>query len=259
MISVPITPDHQDYILQELEKLNVSSLDLDKTYEASLNIRMHEIQRKLANNESLSVWDVVSLQEIIKNDRVLNEKKNNIETGITKYESIVNGLEDKKRKIEGLRKINLAAAEDIRKFSEYYDTSGCWTKEAGTDDAIRDYLQQQNLKLEVWDMGDIPHQDAKFASIYATLASSALTGLFAYCAWHKYERGVSHALTLSYLTLISEFFLCDGVLDALFPTSKLAYYISSGIKIAVPTVVGGAVLFEKAKRFAEDRTGLRPR
>jgi hypothetical protein len=259
MISVPITPDHQDYILQELEKLNVSSLDLDKTYEASLNIRMHEIQRKLANNESLSVWDVVSLQEIIKNDRVLNEKKNNIETKITKYESIIKGLEDKKRKIEKMRAINEAARVDIEKYSQTYfiDWVHDYSRKTLTDDAIKSYLQQE-LELKV-KLNDIPHKDAKFASWYATLASSALTGLFAYYAWHNYERGVSNALSLSYSILLLEFLLCDTVLDAFFPTSKLAYYLSSGIRIAIPTVAGGAVLFEKAKRFAEDRTGLRPK
>jgi hypothetical protein len=224
-----------------------------------LDLRMYQIQNKLANNKSLSVWDVVSLQEIIKNDRVLNEKKNNIETEITKYESIIKGLEDKKGKIEGMRAINEAAEVDIEKYSQRYfiDWVRDYSGETLTDDAIKSYLQQE-LRLKV-KLNDIPHKDAKFASWYATLASSALTGLFAYCAWRKYEDGGSSAFALSSLILIPEFLICDALLDPLLPTSKLAYYISSGIRIAVPTVVGGAVLFEKAKRFVEDRTGLRPR
>jgi putative N-acetylmannosamine-6-phosphate epimerase len=72
---ITLTPEHQDYILQELEKMNISSLDLDEELKTRLDLRMRKIQSKLASNESLSLQDAISLQEIIKNNRPLNEKK----------------------------------------------------------------------------------------------------------------------------------------------------------------------------------------
>jgi pterin-4a-carbinolamine dehydratase len=214
---ITLTPEHQDYILQELEKMNISSLDLDEDLKTRLDLRMHKIQSKLASNESLSLQDAISLQEIIKNDRLLNEK----------------------RKIEGMRAINKAAEADIQKFSKFYQTyaflaeEGWVSKQATTDDAIRDYLQQQKLTLEVRDIGEIPHRDAKFASLYATAASSILTGLFAYYATRD-----KNVAVIPGIVFISEFMYCDFFLDSAFPTSTLVYYLSSGIRAAVPAVAG---------------------
>jgi hypothetical protein len=254
MATAPILPKHQKYILQELEKLNISSLDLDKTSETRLEIRMHEIQNKLAGGGNLTVLDIVSLQNIIEKDRSISLKEQSIKE-----------LEIQKNKLKKLRAINQAAEADIQKFSEHYYAweklkgKGDWTKDAGTDDAIRNYLQRQILPLEVWNINEIPHQDAKFASIYATLASSALTSLFFYYTWRGDRYALPNAALFSIFTLGAEILLCDVALDAGFPTSKLAYYISSGIRIAVPTIVGGFILAEKINSFAESRTGLRPR
>jgi hypothetical protein len=227
---ITLTPEHQDYILQELEKMNISSLE---DLKMRLDLRMGKIQSKLASNESLSLQDAISLQEIIKNDRILKEKKNNIETEITNYESIVKDLEDKKRKIEGMRAINEAAEVDIEKYSQRYLIDWEYDYSGGTltDDAIKSYLQQElGLKVK---LNDIPHKDAKFASLYATAASSILTGLFAYYATRD-----GRAVYLPGFVFIGELIVCDSFLDTAFPTSTLAYYLSSGIRAAVPAVAG---------------------
>jgi hypothetical protein len=172
-------------------------------------------------------------------------------------------LEDKKRKIEAIRTINEAAEADIQKFSGRYYTGlilrdsgqeGGWegwpTREATTDNAIRNYLGK-NLRLEVCDINEIPHKDAKFASIYATAASSILTGLFVYYATRDDETlkalppFVSYAIrdagpvkAFPVYVFTGEFVFCDMILDGWFPTSKLAYYLSSGIRVAVPAIAG---------------------
>jgi hypothetical protein len=177
---------------------------------------MGKIQKKLANNRSISLQDAISLQEIIKNDRPLNEKK----------------------KIEGMRTINEAAEVDIEKYSQRYFIDWAYDYSGGTltDDAIKSYLQQElGLKVK---LNDIPHKDAKFASLYATAASSILTGLLVYYAWHKEKDALEMASTLSCLIFMGEFAVCDVILDAGFSTSKVAYYLSSGIRVAVPAVVG---------------------
>jgi hypothetical protein len=214
--------------------MNISSLDLDEDLKMRLDLRMRKIKSKLASNESLSLQDAISLQEIIKNDRILKEKKNNIETEITNYESIVKDLEDKKRKIEGMRAINEAAEVDIEKYSQWYFINWAYdySGETLTGGAIKSYLQQElGLKVK---LNDIPHKDAKFASLYATAASSILTGLFAYYA----TRDGGALKDLPVFVFMGEVAFCDLFLDALFPTSTLAYYLSSGIRAAVPAVAG---------------------
>jgi hypothetical protein len=220
---VILTPEHHDYILQELERMNISSLDLDEDLKMRLDLRMGKIQKKLANNRSISLQDAISLQEIIKNDRPLNEK----------------------RKIEGMRTINRAAAADIEKYSQWYHIYWVcdYSEEALTDDAIKSYLQQE-LELKV-KLNDIPHKDAKFASLYATAASSILTGLFAYYATRDKVCAVA-------IPSYAEFWICDTFLDMWFPTSTLAYYLSSGIRVALPAVAG---LYALNSLIEERKTG----
>jgi hypothetical protein len=225
---------------------------------------MYQIQSKLANNESLSLREAISLQEIMKNDQTLKKKKSKIYAEIAKYESLITDLENKKKRVEVVSAINRAAESDVQKFSKYYfilpfcfeDTGDEEPEEVSTDDAIPNYLG--NIST-VCNLDEIPHQDAKFASIYATLASSALTGLFFYYAWRDNYEARGLVPILSTFILSGEFLVCDMVLDAFYPTSTLAYYVSSGIRIAIPTIVGGFILAEKINSFAESRTGLRPR
>jgi hypothetical protein len=157
-----------------------------------------------------------------------------------------------------MRTINKAAEADIQKFSEYYYTfslaifSKYWSKEAATDDAIRDYLEQQTLTLNVCNIDEIPHQDAKFASLYATAASSFLTGLFAYLALRDEGYTLDSVTCLSFRIFAVEFVICDILLDDFFPTSTPAYYLSSGIRATIPAVAG---LYALNSLIEERKTG----
>jgi hypothetical protein len=84
------------------------------------------------------------------------------------------------------------------------------------------------------------------------VASSILTGLLAYYVWREDEDALTLAFLTSSSTFVGEFLICDTILDLFFPTSKLAYYLSSGIRVALPAVAG---FFALNSLIEERKTG----
>jgi hypothetical protein len=243
---IELLPEDSDVVRKSYEELINSNLTLSTEIEKRLKIRGREISTRLANNESLTVNDLVSLNKIL---------------------SDISPQQITEEKINGIKEINTASRKDIEYLSRLYNIPAgkfypADLEEIKTDDVIMRYTGCDPLMFSRLDK--VPHNDKPFDDIEASIVSTGLTGLFFYLGRRNKSYAYQDAHFVALVTGFCELVLLDALLeDLLLPYGRNGYLVASAVRVLPPALLGGYYggrsLLEGVKNFKDERTGLRPR